>query len=828
MIAKNMHCSRIKHSNKNQHWGLKAFLLGLLVASVIYVPFMIYDNGFFFYYGDFNVQQIPFYQLMHDTIKNGNIGWSHHTDLGANIIGSYAFYLIGSPFFWLTMPFSSEVVPYLMAPLLILKTGCMSLTAYTYLKRYVYNKNYAVLGGVLYAFSGFTCYNIFFNHFHEAMIILPLLLWAVDELFENNRLGVVAVTVFASCMMNYYFFVGQVFFVIIYWFVKVFSYSYELKIKNFLLLIFEAVLGLLGTAVVLLPAILCVMENSRISQVLGGWDALVYNDSQRYINILTAFLFPPELPAYPTFTPDSNTKWGSLAGWLPLFSLTGVMAFMTRKNKHWLKKLIPILAILAFIPILNGIFQFFNTQYYARWMYMLVLMMSLATVIALEDINIDWKAPFVATAGLTIFLAGAIGFMPTYKEGDIGSEVYEYGLMENKEIFWVHTAIAVGCLLVLAILLKLTIKKKKLLPVVSIALVCVISAGYTVYIIGKGKTYGYDSKNYMNALVVNHKEDITLPNSENVRTDFYEMMDNSAMYWQLPTIQAFHSVVPGSVMEFYNDVGVQRDVGSRPKSAEYAVRSLLSTRWLIDYNGDACSFSDDKGVTAMPGWNYYDTQSEFNIWENEYYIPMGFCYDEYILQSTYEDVDKSNRTKLMLKAMVLTDEQAEKYSFVSDKITDGKNYKFTKDHYFNDCLNRKAQACSSFEYTKDGFKAEIDRTNASENTLVFFSVPYEQGWTATVNGKDVDIEKVNVGFMAVEVPAGEVSKISFSYKTPGLNAGITVTAGSVVVFAVYMLIIKLVGYKPLKKGRKYRIIKNELTLTEKAKLKEQQRSLAKE
>ena len=181
MISKNIHCGRLQHDEKNRHWGLKAFLLGFLVACAIYLPFVIYDNGFFFYYGDYNVQQIPFYQLIHDTIRNGNIGWSHHTDLGANIIGSYAFYNIGSPFFWLTIPFPSEAVPYLMAPLLILKTACMSFTAYFYLKRYVYNKCYAVLGGLLYAFSGFTCFNIFFNHFHEAMIIFPLLLWAIDD-----------------------------------------------------------------------------------------------------------------------------------------------------------------------------------------------------------------------------------------------------------------------------------------------------------------------------------------------------------------------------------------------------------------------------------------------------------------------------------------------------------------------------------------------------------------------------------------------------------------------------------------------------------------------
>lgn len=825
MNVKNIHCGRLKKRNK-VFYGLRAFLLGLLVATVIYVPFMIYDNGLFLYYGDFNVQQIPFYQLVHDTIQNGNIGWSHNTDLGANLIGSYSFYLIGSPFFWLTMPFPSQAVPYLIGPLLILKTACMSFTAYIYLRRYTYDKNFAVLGGLLYAFSGFTCFNIFFNHFHEAMIIFPLLLAAVDELFENNRRGVVALAVFASCMMNYYFFVGQVVFIIIYWFVKIFSGNFELKIKNFVCLIFEAVLGLAGTAIILLPSVLCVIENSRVSNTIGGWDALVYNDSQRYINILTAFLFPSELPAYPTFTPDSNTKWGSLSGWLPLFSISGVIAFMTRKNKHWLKKFIPMLVFIAFIPILNSMFQIFNVQYYARWMYMLVLMFCLATVISLEDVTVNWPSAIGVTTALTIFLSMTIGFMSTTVKELNGEESSTYGLMktENEVLFWVHTGIAFLSLILLAVAVALTLKKKKLMAVVSIVLVCVISAGYTIYIVAVGKSYGYDSKNYMNALVINHKDDINLPNSENVRTDFYKMMDNSAMYWQLPTIQTFHSVVPGSVMEFYNSIGVTRDVGSRPEASEYAVRSLTSTRWLVDYVGDSDYFCTENGVTAMPGWKYYDKQSEFELWENEYYIPMGFCYDSYVSETDYEVCPENDRSKLMLKAMVLSQEQIEKYSFTQDKLENSRSFTYSKNDYFKDCQARKLESCNDFKYTQDGFRASIDRTGKNENTLVCFSVPYEQGWSAKVNGKDVDIEKVNVGFMAVEVPGNKVSEITFTYETPGLSTGIVITGVSVVIFIGYVLLLNLyrrkTGDKPIKRGRKFRIVKNELTLREKAIIKD--------
>ena len=69
MYTKKIHCARLRPAKKCKY-GLRAFLLGLAVAAAIYLPFMIYDNGLFLYYGDFNVQQIPFYQLMHDTIKS--------------------------------------------------------------------------------------------------------------------------------------------------------------------------------------------------------------------------------------------------------------------------------------------------------------------------------------------------------------------------------------------------------------------------------------------------------------------------------------------------------------------------------------------------------------------------------------------------------------------------------------------------------------------------------------------------------------------------------------------------------------------------------------
>ena len=135
---------------------LLVFFGALILAHIIFIPFVIMDGGTFNYIGDYNCQQIPFYIEANESVRNGELFWNWNTDLGANFIGSYAFYLIGSPFFWLTVLLPLSWVPKAIPFLICLKTAVAALTAYVYLKRVVKNKNYAFLGALLYAFSGFS------------------------------------------------------------------------------------------------------------------------------------------------------------------------------------------------------------------------------------------------------------------------------------------------------------------------------------------------------------------------------------------------------------------------------------------------------------------------------------------------------------------------------------------------------------------------------------------------------------------------------------------------------------------------------------------------
>ena len=788
---------------------LWTFLIALGTAALLFVPFIIYHGGIFYYYGDFNVQEIPFYQMIHGEIQNGNLGWNHLTDLGTDTIASYSFYLLGSPFFWMTLPFPNEMVPYLIGPLLILKFACAASAAYIYLKRYVRRNALAMLGGLIYAFSGFSIYNVFFFHFHEPMIVFPLLLAALDAFLYDNRRGVFALAVFAACTVNYYFFAGQAVFIIMYYLVITLSKTYRFRITNFLLLTAEVIIGFCASAFILLPSVLGIMGNPRLDTLPNGWNSIVHDKPQRYWLVVLGFLFPSDLPAMPVFTPDSECKWASVAGWLPMFGVTGLIAFLQLKKRDWLKRVITLLILFAMVPVLNSMFQLLNTSiYYARWFYIAVLMFSLATIRAVEDKEANWNRAVAWSTGLTAGAALMIGLMPYVTGFGDGETNYRIGSQSTFERFWHYVLVALAGLLVFVLIYKKFFSNKRKFIIASTVFTLVVAYLASFMVIGTGVMVSGTTDTIKDD-IINSRDDIRINDLENVRSDFYECVDNTSMFWKVQSMNCFQSSVSTSIMQFYKAMGVTRDVASRPDFSDYGLRGLFSCKYYFDYNKDNDDVSKDEcftfenGETKMPFWKYVKTCNNFDIYENECYIPMGFVYDNYATEEEFERISENDRTQIILNMMVLsrdvmkkhadiTGYDEEKYKVLYGKYpmrfkseVDNYTYSATFDNYKKRCKSLASNSCKTFRYTSDGFEAFYENTKAEES-LMFFSVPYSEGFTATINGKPVDVDKVNYGFTGVRIPAEKNLKIVFRYKTPGLSQGIIISLSADAAYALYM------------------------------------------
>ncbi len=771
----------------------RAFLYALAMATVLLLPFVILDQGYFIYYGDYNAQQIPFYKTCIEAVQSGNFGWNWKTDLGVNFVGSYSFYTLGSPFFWFAALFPVSVSQYLMAPLLALKIALSSFFAFVFIRRFVTNPQNALIGGLLYAFSGYSMYNIFFNHFHEAIVFFPLLLIGLEESVVNKRRGALAVAVAINAFVNYFFFIGECIFLVLYFVARIIGDAkFRISVRDFFCLAFEAVVGVLIAGILFVPSIFQVLDVPRSTSILNGWDFLFYNKNQRYGLILEAMFFPGEIPARTAMFENADSKWSSVALFLPLFSLSGVIALIkgagteASRRIKWLRIILPACFVISMIPGLNSSFVLFNYSFYTRWWYMLELLCALATVYVLEHGEFDLKfgVKFCAVAvGLMTLL---VMLFPMKKGGDgedAGSILPRIAVKLSPSVF-VNIGIALAMLVVMFNVLRwrrndnaAKFTKKATVGVV----ICSMVLGY--YYVGYGRILGPYLGDYNKKV----SAQIHIDDPEFHRMETLDSLNNINMLWDMSSLRSFTSIIPSSTFELYDLLDIERSVNSVPETEHYALRALTRVKYLI-VPGDVSEDKRDTALKELRTFQYLEDQSDYAIYENTAALPMGYAYDSYMLT---EDAKKIRMVdNAMVGNVILTQEQAEKYS---DILTQSADEDMTSDklyeRFMTDVEDRTALGAKQFSVNSSGFTAVTDY---DRDRFVVFSVPYDKGWSGKVSvqgaaAQGLEVEKVNGGFIGVRIPAG-VCEISFTYTTPGSSLGIVCSVVGVVLFGGYMLL----------------------------------------
>lgn len=769
----------------------KSFLYALIMAAVLFLPFVIVDGGYFVFYGDYNAQQIPFFKHCVEAVHNGALGWDWGTDLGANFVGSYTYYTLGSPFFWFMTLFPADFAPYLMAPLLCVKFALISLFAFTYIRRFVTKPQSALIGGLLFAFSSFNLYNVFFQ-FQDAFMYFPLLLVGLEEFVINKRKGLFALTVAINCLANYFFFIGECVFLVIYFIVRfLMDKRFSVNIKEFLLLAAESVIGVLIAGILFIPSIYQVLDVPRSTRVLSNWNYLFFSNEQRYGLLLESFFFPPEVAARNNMFTEANAKWSSVALYLPLFGMAGVIAFIKGAKKHWARVLLAVCLLMAFVPGLNAAFTLFNDNYYTRWFYMPELICCMATAYALEhedfDINFGNKV-CAGVVGVMSVLALLAPFTKKVKD-DAGVEtevLVPRFLAKMDATVYVQIIIAAASIICLYFLIKT--RKNSSKRFFEKTLTASVIAGSMVlgyYFIGVGRLIGPEIGRYNQTV----SAEFEIDDSDFYRIEGVNETNNFNMFNGSSSLKSFTSIIPGSTFDLYDTLGLKRSVNSAPDYSNYAFRALARVKYLM-VPRDMDSVKRTDAIDDLEIYQYWDTQGEYDIYKTDYALPMGFAYDTYFPMKSVKGANYAD--KLMVRSVFLTDEQIEKYGDILTRDTT--DFVFSDNQFLIDAKEKIKNGVIRFSVTKDGFTAQ---TRYDGEKLVCFSVPYCDGWSAEINGEPAEVDKINGGLCGIRVPEG-LCEITFTYKTPGLTVGIICTIAGILLFAVYMIIVKLVKrQKPL-------------------------------
>lgn len=807
---------------KSKYW--QTFILAFLTALLLFLPISLRDAMLgqpFHYAGDYNSQSMLFWQYANQFIKDGG-PFSWETELGSGFVNSYSYYMLGSPFFWASLWIPSKWMPWAMVPLFCFKFAVAGAGGYLWTKRWVKNPQYAMLAGMLYAFCGYNIYSIFYDSFVDVTALFPYLLAALDDAIVDKRRGCFSIWVAVSLLINYYFFIGEAIFLILYFICMLLGKKYILTGKLFLRMAVETVLGIAMSAVLVIPAALSLMQNPRISSFLNDYDFIVYGEPQKYMAIFASMFIMPDAPYQNTLFSQSGTQWQNLCAYLPVVGITGGVALCRAERKHPFARVMKFCIICAFVPMLNAIFTLENATYYARWYYMPILILCGATAMVLDNDELyqaewkdAWKTVFICTAAFV-----ALELVPSNVEL-LGLKL---GVTSSASIFWILWGISIAGVVLCGFVCKKYRKTEKYISVM-MSSVMVFSFIYgeahmllTRYVTdtdtGEHTWYaGYEDLDNVTKL---------LPQGEWYRIDS-NTITNYNLALGFSSEGFFSSTVSPGIFSFYMEAGHGRTVMPLDGQPNYALRSLLGVKylmvgaeeekaWSADASGTKVTINNSNAGNALQllkdsedttdtvytpqewavNWEERGRTEETIVYENQNFIPMGFAYDYYITKDQLADVDADVRSNLLLKAIVLNDEQVGKYGDILQPLPEKEFQNLNFESFKKDCADRRKQTADTFETNNYGFTAT---TSFDTDELVFFSVPYEKNaFTATVNGEPVDVEEVDCGLMAIPVPAGEAD-IVVTYHTPGLKEGITISITGLIIWILYALVCYNKGKK---------------------------------
>lgn len=758
-------------------YPLAAYLAGAAMLIAVFLPEIIDMRGAIILSGDYNMQSIPFVYHIWDAVHTGSLNWDWSTGLGSQFLSSYAYYNLFSPFTLLYFLFPRSMLLTAMTIVMAVKYGTGTMLAYFYIRRFVKNPNYAVVGGLVYMFLSFVGYNLIF-HFADVFALFPLLLIALEELCIKGRKGVFALAVLLMALTNYYFFFGQAIFCVIYYFARCSAKEVGWSWKRLFSVAGEAVIGVCMAMAVMLPVLLALLDSPKATDVMASENMLAYNSVFYYLKMIqSAFMLPDPFMYVSLFPAISDTypfgmAGASVAAYLPLFSSAGVISYVfAKKHRAWENILLGICVVMAFVPVLNQSFSAFNSGYYARWYYMPLIICALVSVKALEE-EVSFKPGIIICGAMLAFLLVYNFFfrsVDTIVDHSMKSNAY-FSMPENL----LHFGVTLVCFISLIVIICQK-RDKDFLPKVYILSAISVYATFgtmAYYLLSSVPDHSY--------IVDMYSTEESLPEavdtSERISSSNMDSK-NYSQIWGLDSTLYFNSVLDPGHQEFVRSTEL---VSNGISVSLYSTFTELTDLCSVRYHFISSSW-------VPPHSKLIGNYGIWSIYENEYYLPMGFVYDEVLSSENYSKAQKAvdarsddNEKRLYLKYLVVDDP-----SQFADILPESNDISPISDDEYKALIEkRRAVTCTNLERTTRGLTADID---LDKENIVFFSVSNNSGWRAYVDDEECEALWVNNGLVGVRTGVGQHS-IRLEYTVPGLKCGCVISLAGAAAYGAYMAV----------------------------------------
>lgn len=540
----------------------------------------------------------------------------NHVELAYNVITILRFYLAGAACSALFLYFRKDYVP-------------------------------SFIGSAVYVFGGFALFGgARHTMFMIAMIMMPLLVIALEEIMRRRRWQLLTVFAAVSLFSNYYYLYMNTLGLAIYFLVRFFCRREKEKktFRNFmaegLVISGSYLLGVAMSCIVLVTTFGLYVGSGRSGGAVIKTPSLFYYNEHWPLRCFLTFLT----------TANSPGEWMKL-GFLPIAFLCVVFLF-SRKGRKELKILSVIAAVLMLFPISGFVFSGFSSVI-NRWCYLIALLVAYIVADTLPDMRRMQKKDVAACAG-----AAAV-----------------YGFFAFFGIVLMTRYVKLAFVFLLATFAVVLIGQECVKRVPDITKRCLMLCLTAAMVF-----YNGFSLFYMDGVV----EEYTAPGEARQKAEnspltavaqtgdesFYRVASpqlnystiSSSIILDYNSTTMFNSTLNGSIMEYLEKMG----------STGYSATQLLglSNRTFMNALADVKYYAyyvdeNQEGPKRTLPYGYEEVlRTEVNgqeavVCENQYALPLGYTYSQVLSEEELEEYDVLDRQEVLMQSAVLNTADAE-------------------------------------------------------------------------------------------------------------------------------------------------------------------------
>jgi uncharacterized membrane protein YfhO len=782
------------------------FLIVLLTGMSLILYRSYIFGGKLFLFEDFGSDSVrvslPTYIFLFDWFRNGMPLWSDKMGIGTSVLSHNE--IIFDPFTYILFLFGKANIIYMFVYMVITKIILAGAFFWAFLGKFSKYKlsSYAkIIGALTYAFGGYMIVTGQNYVFATMYVYLPLILLGFEIWLQSKKKWPLILMLTLTALYFFYFFYMTAVFFAVYAIFRYFT-VYVYKPKHFLKYLFTlASYGLVAigiSAFYWLPSMILTLSNIRIASSSQSLDTLfTFNPS----NVITVFsrLLGVDALGGPMNYVGQDADYFQLvtyAGIITALLVPQIFYQLSKKTKKPFIIFSIVLAIFLFVPFFSYVLNGFSIISY-RWIYFLFfvssLFLSLVVNFIFEKKRISFRL-LILTAGFLVLISLIAIIYPVPIKADgifnilnsyIHSSIVHRYLLNNFRVF-LKDYIFIAAYLVLIFLLFKTRYKKFIMATV-LALVCIELVWFPTLFINNRLTTSPDPiKNHLGYFDYTN-EAVAYINS--IDTSIYRLdksydsvkseygiipSDNEAMAQNYRGLKNYVSnnqpnyirfLQKADIFVYYPNPNFPPAKGMKPedfKDANLNYINGVGNRYILQtFLGVKYYLTNKYFDGQLPGYfHYVKTVDGISIYVNDYYLPLGMTFDNFITSNEFAKLNNSSKD-LALLSFVVIDDPKELGNIIS-RSDASKLSEISPENIGNIIGDRRKDSLKLIFYKEDSLKGRISVVG---NKILVLTIPYDKGWTAYVDGSKVVTLKVENGLTGIKLSPGKhIVELKYSHR----------------------------------------------------------------